>query len=192
MKKLLFIFIVFSAVNFAQLIGPKIVVQQSEYDFGQVNQGEKVTHVYIITNSGGDLLKITKVNASCGCTVAKPDKDELAPGESTNLVVTFDSKGRFGKQKKLIRVESNDPNNPQVILTLKGSVKMPENENASYPVFHFSETQHDFGKVKEGKVVEYTFRFQNTGTSTLKIGEDRKSTRLNSSHIPLSRMPSSA
>ena len=175
MKKLIFLFIAFTTVNFAQLIGPKIVAQQSEFDFGQVNQGEKVTHIFVITNSGGDLLKISNVHASCGCTVANPEKDELSPGESTNLVVTFNSKGRFGKQKKLITVESNDPENPKIVLTLKGSVKIPESESANYPVLHFGETQHDFGKVKEGKVVEYTFRFQNKGKSTLNITDIRTS-----------------
>ena len=33
---------------------------------------------------------------------------------------------------------------------------------------------------------------QNLGEMLVKMGIDRKSTRLNSSHIPLSRMPSSA
>ena len=175
MKKLLLIIVAFSSLSFAQLMGPKLVTQQDEYDFGDIKQGEKVTHVFVITNSGGDLLKITNVKASCGCTAALPEKDELAPGESTNLNVTFNSAGRFGKQKKLIRIESNDPDNPQVIVTIKGNVVLSDAESSTFPVLHFGQTQHDFGKVKEGKVVEYTFKFENSGNSTLKIKDIKTS-----------------
>ncbi len=175
MKKILFLIAAFSTLSFAQLLGPKIVVQQMEYDFGQISQGEKVTHVFVISNAGGDLLEIKDVKPSCGCTVAEPDKKSLAPGESTNLVVTFDSKGRYGKQKKIIRVTTNDPENPVIMLTLKGKVTAPTGENATYPILYFPETQHDFGKVKEGTVVEYIFRFQNTGKAPLKISDVKTS-----------------
>jgi uncharacterized cupredoxin-like copper-binding protein len=156
-------------------MGPKLVLQQDEYDFGDINQGEKVTHVFILTNSGGDLLKITNVGSSCGCTAVMPEKNELGPGESTNLNVTFNSAGRFGKQKKLVTIESNDPDNPHSILTIKGKVVLPEEKNESYPVVHFFETQHDFGIVNEGKVVEYIFNFENSGSSQLKIKDVKTS-----------------
>ncbi|MCH8035180.1 MAG: DUF1573 domain-containing protein [Bacteroidetes bacterium] len=175
MRKLLLIIVAGSSLSFAQLMGPKLVTQQDEHDFGDIQQGEKVTHVFVITNSGGDLLKITNVKASCGCTAALPEKNELAPGESTNLNVTFNSAGRLGKQKKLIRIESNDPDNPQVIITIKGNVVLSDAESSTYPVLRFIQTQHDFGKVKEGKIVEYTFNFENSGKSTLKIKDIKTS-----------------
>ena len=57
----------------------------------------------------------------------------------------------------------------------------------------------DFGKTNIGDPLTLVFNIQNTSTGTLIISnyyisgvKDRKSTRLNSSHIPLSRMPSSA
>jgi len=36
-------------------------------------------------------------------------------------------------------------------------------------VIVFNEYEHDFGKVKEGRKVRYTFTFQNTGTGSLVI-----------------------
>ena len=175
MKNLLLIFFSLSSFTFGQLMGPKLVAQLDEYDFGDIKQGEKVSHIFVLTNSGGDLLTIKNVKASCGCTAALPEKNELAPGESTNLNVTFNSTGRLGKQKKIIRIESNDPDNPQVIVTIKGNVVLPDDESSNYPVLHFGQTQHDFGKVKEGKVVDYTFSFGNSGNSTLKIKDIKTS-----------------
>ena len=96
---------------------PQVGVQQSEHNFGDINQGDVVTHSFVIANNGGDLLKISSVKASCGCTAANPDKNELKPGESTNIVVTFNSKGRKGPQTKTVTVTTNDPEKPQVTLT---------------------------------------------------------------------------
>jgi len=175
MKKLFLLFLMFSSLSFAQLMGPKLITQQNEHDFGDIKQGQKVTHVFVLTNSGGDLLKIKNVKASCGCTAALPEKRELAPGESTNLNVTFNSAGRFGKQKKLIRIQSNDPENPQVIVTIKGNVVLTEAESSNFPILHFAETQYDFGNVKEGKVVDHTFKFENSGKSPLKIKDIKTS-----------------
>ncbi len=96
-----------------------------------------------------------------GCTAALPEKDELAPGESTNLNVTFNSAGRFGKQKKLIRIESNDPDNPQVIVTIKGKCCFIPMRKVQLILFCILVKQSMIlEKVQEGKVVEYTFTFE--------------------------------
>ena len=175
MKKLMILFVIFTSVISAQLVNPKLIIQQSEYDFGDIKQGEKVSHVFVLTNTGGDLLTITNVRPSCGCTAALPEKNKLAPGESTNLKVTFNSSGRSGKQKKLVTITSNDPENPKQIITIKAVVIKPNVESAVYPVIKFSETQHDFGKVKEGKLVKYSFSFKNIGKSILKITDIKTS-----------------
>jgi uncharacterized cupredoxin-like copper-binding protein len=174
-KKILFLILTISVAGFAQLMSPKIIVQPTEHDFGKINQGDKVTHVFVITNSGGDLLIIEKVQASCGCTAANPEKNELTPGESTNLSVTFNSQGRHGAQKKNITIKSNDPENPLIKLTITATVIKSDKLEAKVPVLYFKETKHDFGKVKEGNIVEYTFSFLNTGKEILKIKDVRTS-----------------
>lgn len=171
------ILVIISAMYiFPQLISPKVGVQQLNHDFGNINQGDVVNHSFVIANNGGDLLKINDVKASCGCTAASPDKKELKPGESTNIVVSFNSKGRKGPQTKTVTVTTNDPEKPQVTLTIKCNIiesKVLENKTGA-KIF-FPETQHDFGKVKEGKKVEYTFKFENKGTESLIIKDVKTS-----------------
>ena len=174
-KKILFLIITISVAGFAQLMGPKLLVLPTEHEFGKITQGDKVTHVFVLTNNGGDLLVIENVQASCGCTAATPEKNELAPGESTNLEVVFNSAGRNGAQKKNITIKSNDPENPLVKLVITATVIKSDNSEANVPVLYFSETKHDFGKVKEGNIVEYTFSFLNTGKEILKINDVRTS-----------------
>jgi hypothetical protein len=174
-KNFLIVFFLFSSILFAQLFQPTLILQQNSYDFGDIKQGEKVSHTFVLSNGGGDLLKISDVKASCGCTAAAPEKKELAPGESTNLVVTFNSAGRMGKQSKTIRIFSNDPENPELVLSFTGNVVSASQVSDGAPTIYFSETQHDFGKVNEGDKVNYTFNFANKGTSELTIKDIKTS-----------------
>jgi hypothetical protein len=174
-KNFLIAFFLFSSILFAQLFQPTLILQQNSYDFGDIKQGEKVSHTFVLSNGGGDLLKISDVKASCGCTAAAPEKKELAPGESTNLIVTFNSAGRMGKQSKTIRIFSNDPENPEMVLSFTGNVVSASQVSDGAPTIYFSETQHDFGKVNEGDKVNYTFNFANKGTSELTIKDIKTS-----------------
>ena len=42
-------------------IGPSIEVKQMEFDFGSALEGQKVEHVYTITNKGAKELRILRV-----------------------------------------------------------------------------------------------------------------------------------
>jgi len=42
-------------------------------------------------------------------------------------------------------------------------------KNADFPVMTFAETEHDFGTINEGDVVEHKFSFTNTGKAPLVI-----------------------
>lgn len=177
-KKIAFLFLIFASVAYSQLIGPKIVVQQPEHDFGDIVQGERVSHNFVITNTGGDILKITNVRASCGCTAVLPDKRELAPGEATNIKVEFDSKGRIGKQNKIVYITSNDKDSPEIHLKFTGNVIKKEKANLKIqggPKLEVPESQFNFGKVTEGKVVDHIFSFVNNGNEKLTIKEVKTS-----------------
>ena len=174
-RNIFVLFVLFSTFSFAQLMQPKLVLQQNSHEFGDIVQGEVVSHTFVLSNSGGDLLKINNVQASCGCTAAVPEKNELAPGESTNLTVKFNSKGRQGKQTKTVKIFTNDPQTPEAVVTITGNVVTKTDQTGTVPVIYFPETQHDFGKVSEGEKVNYTFRFVNKGESELVIKDVKSS-----------------
>jgi uncharacterized cupredoxin-like copper-binding protein len=177
LNKIISVLFLFTTIACAQVVGPKAAVQKKMHNFGDVTQGESVTTSFVITNSGGDLLEIKNVQATCGCTAAKPDKNQLKPGESTKLDVTFNSKGRNGYQEKQVRVSTNDPDNKEIILTIKCNVVTSKQTNlkTEAPKIDFPKTQHNFGKVNEGKVYQHTFNFTNSGKSTLKIKDVKTS-----------------
>lgn len=176
-KKILISSLLFVSISCAQLVGPKAVVQQKNHDFGIIEQGETVSTSFIIVNSGGDLLKILDVKATCGCTAAQPDKNELMPGESTKIEVSFNSKGRRGPQEKQVNVTTNDPDNKVLVLTIKCDINIPEKKEVKLEGARiiFSETQHNYGKVEEDKKYSHIFKFANNGTATLDIKDVKAS-----------------
>jgi hypothetical protein len=171
---IIFLLAVFTA--FSQLVTPKVSIQLTEFDFGDINQNDIVNHSFVITNTGGDILQILDLKASCGCTVAIPDKKELKPGESTQIKVTFNSGGRKGPQTKTVNVKTNDPETPVLTLKIKSNVIVKENNISSAgALIYLPETQHDFGKVNEGEILSYNFTFENKGTQPLLINDIRTS-----------------
>lgn len=188
LKKLFFTFIFISGLLPAQQ-NPKVTVNPLSYDMGDIKQGDKVTKIYTIKNEGQSTLKISDVRASCGCTAAKPAKTELLPGESTSLEVTFNSTGRSGKQDKTVYIETNDPvskslqvtftanvltdNTPPAVTNPPAGVNTSGKEKKTIikpPKLSFTEYIHDFGKLNEGKIAQYTFKFTNQGGSALEFG----------------------
>ncbi|RUA25642.1 MAG: DUF1573 domain-containing protein [Bacteroidetes bacterium] len=101
---------------------PKIVVNQTTYDFGKVKSGTLIKFNFVVTNAGKHELIIHKVKASCGCTATKPAATHIKKNKSTEIAVEFNTAGRRGRQHKTITVITNDPVNPQIILNVQGEL----------------------------------------------------------------------
>lgn len=101
---------------------PKITFEKVIHDFGQVGPGTRNVCEFKFTNAGNALLKIKKIQSTCGCTVASLSKKEYAPGESGTITATY-SVGRMpGTQSKHLYALSNDNASPKVTLTIKAEV----------------------------------------------------------------------
>jgi len=104
---------------------PEITFENLEYNFGDISQGEKVTHTYRFKNTGKSNLVIVKVEGSCGCTVMKGwPQHPIKPGEKGKIDVIFDSAGMRGVQNKTISVVANT-NPSTTVLRLKGKIAAP-------------------------------------------------------------------
>lgn len=105
---------------------PVIAFDSVSFNFGKIAIGEKVTHSYRFVNKGNTPLVISQVTPSCGCTTPKDWPHEpIAPGESGQISIEFNSKGFPGKIDKSISVLTNCV--PKVIdLKLTGEVSGTE------------------------------------------------------------------
>ena len=85
------------------------------YDFGTINQGDKVNHFFTFKNTGANDLIITRALGSCGCTVPEFPKEAIAPGKTEKMKVTFNSTGKSGKVEKSVTVYANVPDGVKVV-----------------------------------------------------------------------------
>ena len=103
--------------------GPTTVMSfdATEFDFGTVDEGEKVSHTYSFKNTGDEPLILSNAKGSCGCTVPKWPKEPIAPGEDGVVTVEFNSKNKKGKRNQKVTITANT-NPPQTFIYLKGEV----------------------------------------------------------------------
>ena len=111
--------------NAEKVSTPNIEMLETSFDFGEIQQGESVTHEFILKNSGDAELIITAAKGSCGCTVPEWPKSPISEGEEAVIKVTFNSAGKSGKQNKTVTLVSNSIPNTKVI-SIIGNVIIPQ------------------------------------------------------------------
>jgi len=96
-----------SARDAQEVYYPTMDFESKTYDFGTINEGDVVEHTFTFTNNGKAPLVITNARPSCGCTVPSYTKEPVAPGESGEIVVKFNSKGKPNTQNKSVTIKNN-------------------------------------------------------------------------------------
>ncbi len=125
MKKVfLFILVLFVAnVTFAQNTAtPSVKFEKIVHDFGTVKEdGGSVQYDFEYTNITKAPIKLSGVQASCGCTTPKWSKEPVAAGKKGVITAAYDPNGRVGGIDKTITVTVEGQTTP-IVLTIKGNV----------------------------------------------------------------------
>ncbi len=103
----------------------EIKFETLNHDFGTFSANDPVVKcVFKFTNVGDAPLIINQAIASCGCTVPTYTKEPVKPGESGQIEVTYNGKGKFpGRFTKNITVRTNGKETATVRLTITGEMK---------------------------------------------------------------------
>jgi hypothetical protein len=86
---------------------PAVTFAETTFDFGDIAQGDKVSHEFKFENTGAADLVISDAYGSCGCTVPEFPKEAIKPGETGKIKVTFNSAGKHGRQQKKVTLVTN-------------------------------------------------------------------------------------
>ncbi len=125
MKRFYQSIILFFVLAFASAISqPKLsVITGDVHNFGKVkaNVGKVKTEL-TIKNTGNEILEISKVKTSCGCTKSELKKNKLKPGESTTIDISVNISPRPGPFSKKVTIFSNDPKSPNKIIRIKADI----------------------------------------------------------------------
>ena len=121
MKKLIAIAIfVFAGLAVQAQETAKIEFKSEVIDYGEIAKGSDGVRVFEFTNTGTIPLVITDATSSCGCTVPEKPTNPIAPGESGELKVKYDT-SIVGPIRKTITVYSN-ADVPAKSIKIKGTV----------------------------------------------------------------------
>lgn len=91
------------------------------YSFDTITAGDVVERTFTFINTGKAPVNIKDANVTCGCTYPSYSFLPIAPGDSSQVNVTYNSVGKQGLQEATITINS-DALPSTVQLTLKGYV----------------------------------------------------------------------
>jgi hypothetical protein len=108
---------------------PIMSFENTEYDFGVVNEGEVVEYTFKFTNTGKSPLLINKATATCGCTVPEWPKQPVGVGEAGVISVKFNTTNKPNMQTKYVNINANTK--PEITrLKISGNVIPSEDSNS--------------------------------------------------------------
>jgi hypothetical protein len=109
-----------ASVNAQKVGGPVMNFEKTEIDYGKIAKGSDPLRKFKFKNTGTEQLVIKNAQGSCGCTVPHFKKEPIAPGETSEIEVRYDTQ-RPGPFTKTITITSNEGDQAR-ILTIKGEV----------------------------------------------------------------------
>lgn len=90
------------------------------HDFGEIPQGDPVTHTFKVVNTGDQPLTIADVKASCGCTATEYTREAIPPGGEGIVQARYNA-AAIGVFNKSVTVTYNTATQREILM-LKGTV----------------------------------------------------------------------
>ena len=113
---------VLALTAFAQSARAELKWEQTSVDLRPgFNDKQAVAH-FKYENVGNTPVHFKSVHASCGCTTAQTQNEQVAPGQKGEITATFNIGGRTGTQVKTVTVQTDDPEPSTIVLTLKAVI----------------------------------------------------------------------
>ncbi|PZD76787.1 DUF1573 domain-containing protein [Mesonia sp. K7] len=114
-------------VGFAATAQANMKFDQEVIDYGNVEYNADGVRTFVVTNIGNEPLIISDVKSTCGCTVPEKPKNPIAPGESAEIKVKYNTT-KVGLIRKTITVYANTENSP-FPLKIKGNVQAQDTKS---------------------------------------------------------------
>jgi len=113
---------VFAVAALVQSAHAELKWEQTSVDLRPgFNDKQAVAH-FKYENVGNTPVHFKSVHASCGCTTAQTQNEQVGPGQKGEITATFNIGGRTGTQVKTVTVQTDDPERSTIVLTLKAVI----------------------------------------------------------------------
>jgi hypothetical protein len=101
---------------------PRVLVEAPVHDFGDVERGVPIDHVFKVKNAGTGWMRIDHVKGTCACTVGTATGEPIPPGGEAWVTMRLETDKLAGRTTKTATVYTNDPAAPAFGVTLTGNV----------------------------------------------------------------------
>lgn len=105
---------------------PRALVDRTVHNFGRVARDSRVRHAFKVSNIGTAPLTLKSGGTTCTkCTIAELARNELQPGESTEVTVEYLPTVAQPNFRQTATLLTNDPDQPRIELNIFGQVASP-------------------------------------------------------------------
>lgn len=120
-------------------LSPKLIFEKSNFNFGKIESGAKISVRILVSNLGRSDLKITKISAACNCVSYASKQDYIKSGEKSLIEIVYSPSGQ-GTQTDIMYIKSNDLLKPsqkielssEIVETLQPSLLKVNNSNSMF------------------------------------------------------------
>lgn len=146
-----------------------LLFSEGVVDIGNWKKDDVFRHVVKVQNLSDAPIKITSHVADGDVKVSYPPYSIMS-GEKVSVAVLFSPSARkSGKVTSKIVLKTNDKNQPEKVIQLRGSLSGSEKSLLFSPQIQFEKTFIDLGDVLQHESVPVHFAFTNTGKGDLEI-----------------------
>ncbi len=146
----------------------RLAFEAERHDLGRIEEGAIPTVRFRFTNAGDAPLRLENVEAACGCTAPSYPTASVAPGESGEIAVSYDSNGRPGPFEKAVYVVAGEAG--AVTLRIEGVVEPAlVRTGTRVGALAFNRVRADVGVVPAGEAAQTSFQFANAGARPIRI-----------------------
>ncbi|WPJ94040.1 DUF1573 domain-containing protein [Coraliomargarita algicola] len=97
---------------------------------------EQARATFTVTNEGEKTVRIARIKTSCGCTGSILDKKIIKPGETTEIIATFNKGKRQGLNRNRLQVFIDSQ--AEAVVTLAMNVEIPTLIKAAPQIVYWS------------------------------------------------------
>ena len=117
----------FAGIALLMLVAMHLNAAQLRWDRTEINlvmepQQQTVQARFQVTNEGSEAIRINRITTNCGCTGSVVDQKIIPPGESTEVIATFNRGRRRGLNTNRLQVFIDGKDQPVATLTMSVSI----------------------------------------------------------------------
>jgi len=158
MRKLIITIFAVLCLGHAAFGQAAIECSSMDFDFGFTVHNSIIVHKIWLKSTGKDTLKIKDIETGCLCTTMPLSKKDIAPGDSEEISILWDTERTYGPVNRYPRIYSNAGDKP-LRLTLFTNVQNVPDSNMTVSVWPY---RFELGRHPLKSIDSIQFRIKNT------------------------------